>query len=85
MENLLCGVIMEDEASFSFWRYAPVYVFGFVCRDYGEERTGFGFGLIVDLDRLSGSLRLVCHRISEAVEDRRGRARCRTVLLRRVA
>ena len=26
MENLLCGVIMEDEASFSFWRYAPVYV-----------------------------------------------------------
>ena len=35
MENLLCGVIMEDEASFSFWRYAPVYVFGFVWRDYG--------------------------------------------------
>ena len=26
MENLLCGVIMEDEASFSFWRYVPVYV-----------------------------------------------------------
>jgi hypothetical protein len=26
MENLLCGVIMEDEVSFSFWCYVPVYV-----------------------------------------------------------
>jgi uncharacterized membrane protein len=42
MENLLCGVIMEDEASFSFWRYAPVYVL-VLCGVIMEGEASFSF------------------------------------------